>query len=296
MDLLTFMMAALLCLVMFTVSWCIYSFTREFRQRRFRKRTPSTPQELIARQSDRKRSTRRTKNRLNKLINWIKPSYLSRFRLRLPITTTWLGCSLLFLFVLSILVTLQDPAPKNRTPFSYSLYKTEYNYKISEDDARGAVQYVNEIRGRYGRSEIAFDERVYGLAIARATDMRQRNYYDHTSPTGDCPDKMKATYGFSPDEYVAENIIGSAEYSEEPLTKIEVKPVTDAIDAWMDSRGHRYNLLYDEHIAGAVGCYKNMCVFLGLNHNRFGKGCYKAAETLKEWETAPREPGEVEYP
>lgn len=289
------MMAAILCLVMFTVSWCIYSFTREFRQRRFRKRTPSTPQELIARQSNRKRSTLGTKNRLNKLINWTKRNYLHRLRLRLPVTTAWLGCSLLFL--LSVLVTLQNPDPKNRTQFSYSSSKTEVNYESSEENSKAAIAYVNQFRRQYGKREIVFDGRVFGLAVARAKDQRENSYLDHTNPTtGSCPDNMKANYGLRPDEYVAENVLGNPEYSEEPLTRIEKRPMTDAIVPWMDSRGHRYNLLYNEHVAGAVGCYKNMCVFLGLNHNQFGEGCYKAAETSKEWKTAPRRPGEVEYP
>lgn len=171
------------------------------------------------------------------------------------------------------------------------------NYENSVENSKAAIAHVNQLRRQYGKREIAFDERAFELAVSRAKDQRENSYLDHTNPkTGTCPDNMKSDYGLRPHEYVAENGFGNPVYSEKPLTRIERRPMTEPIEPWMDSRGHRYNLLYDEHLAGAVGCYKNMCVFLGLNHNRFGEGCYKAAETSKIWKTAPRRPGEVEYP
>ncbi len=172
----------------------------------------------------------------------------------------------------------QDDGPPSYKPsygtnWGCSVIQIEYNYKSSEEDSKQAIDYLNKIRKQNGKSEILFDKRVFELAVARAKDMREYNYLDHTNPyTGTCPDNMKTSYGISSYEYVAENAFGNPQYSEGSCTEIQMRPMTEAIDDWMTSRGHRYNLLYDTHIAGAVGCYKNMCTFLGLNRDRFGEG------------------------
>jgi uncharacterized protein YkwD len=165
-------------------------------------------------------------------------------------------------------------------------------YENSEVASRGAVAYINEIRTQYGKSPIEFDDRIFALANARIEDMIQYNYYDHTNPqTGSCADNMKTDFDLTPDEFVAENIL---EYGDIGGIRSQLlHPMSDAVDSWMDSRGHRYNLLYDDHIAGAVACYGNKCIFLGLNHNRFGQGCYTAVEGHQHWLTAPLQPGEI---
>lgn len=171
-----------------------------------------------------------------------------------------------------------------------------YNYKNSQQDAKQALHYINQLRQRYGRDALTFDPRVFALASARAEDMRKNSYLDHTNPiTGTCPDNMKADFGLNPDEFLAENIIGNPEYVEDAFTKIELKPMTEVVDAWMKSRGHRNNLLSDKHVFGAAACYKNMCVFLGLNYSRFGAGCYTGEEGKRFWESAPKQPGEVDF-
>ena len=151
-----------------------------------------------------------------------------------------------------------------------------------------ATDYINKIRKENGRSEISFDERVYKLAVARAKDMSDNNYLDHTNPTtGACPDNMKIAYGLSSYEYVAENAYGSPDASYYHASPME------AVDSWITSRGHRFNLLYENHIAGVVGCYQNMCSFLGLNHDRFGEGCYTGEEGTAFWASTGEQPGEI---
>ena len=61
----------------------------------------------------------------------------------------------------------------------------------------------------------------------------------------------------------------------------------------MTSRGHRYNLLYPSHIGGAIACYRGYCVFLGLNHDRFGEGCNTGEEGMAFWNSVGRQPGEL---
>lgn len=207
----------------------------------------------------------------------------------------WTGL-ILPLLVFSALVTAlikvpQTPQSGTSNPFTIRI---EHNYPSTEADARATLGYINQLRRKYGKRELVFDSRTYALAKARAMDMRAHNYLDHTNPvTGQCPDRMKTQYGLAPTEYVAENAFGNPEYVEGMLTRIQMKPMSEAVDSWMTSRGHRYNLLSDKHTAGAIACHKNMCVFLGLNHSRFGEGCHTAAEGQQFWKTAPLAPGEV---
>lgn len=170
-------------------------------------------------------------------------------------------------------------------------------YPSSEQAGREALTYVNQLRQQYGKPAIAFDSRAFNLALARAKDMRQYKYYDHTNPkTGSCPDSLKTQHGFRTDEYLAENISGYPDYKEDFFTKLVESPVNEVVDGWLYSRGHRYNLLSEGHTAGAVACFRDKCVFLGLNNQRFGEGCHTAAEGQAHWEANPLQAGEVTLP
>ncbi len=167
-------------------------------------------------------------------------------------------------------------------------------YPETEKAGMEAMGYINQLRQHHGRQRLAFDPRVFTLAMARAKDMWEHKYYDHVNPkTGTCPYTMKGAYGLQNAEFVAENINGYQEYEEGLLTVKNLRPITEPVEAWMGSRGHRFNLLYEGHTAGAVACYKDKCVFLGLNNQRFGEGCHTAKEGKQHWQTAPHQPGEV---
>lgn len=165
-------------------------------------------------------------------------------------------------------------------------------YGNTEAASKAAIAQINTIRTQYGISPITFDARLFALATARVKDMEKYHYYDHVNPTtGECADTMKAQYGLSPDEYAAENAL---DYGEDPLIASYVRPMTDSIEPWFYSRGHRYNLLYAGHTAGAVACHLDKCVFLGLNRDRFGEGCTTAAEGQRYWKTLPLQPDEIQ--
>lgn len=139
------------------------------------------------------------------------------------------------------------------------------------ESSKNAIKYINEIRTEKGRSTISFDDRAYSLALARVRDTIEYDYFDHTNPfTGSCPDNMKSNFGFSSNEFAAENLSGGTYGS------------ISAIDLWMTSQGHRYNILFTDHTSGAVACEGGNCVFLGVNNNHFGEGCHTGAEG-KAW-------------
>jgi|FLOH01.1.fsa_nt_gi uncharacterized protein YkwD len=146
----------------------------------------------------------------------------------------------------------------------------------SEEYAIKSIEYVNQKRLQNGKSTITHDSRVYELAMARAKDMHEYQYYDHTNPiTGTCPYNMKSEFGLKPNENVAEN---AYLFGTETSPTLYNPSYTEIIDGWMDSTGHRMNLLSYEHVGGSVACYGGFCVFLGLNHGNYGEGCYTASE------------------
>lgn len=135
------------------------------------------------------------------------------------------------------------------------------------ETARDQMGIINDIRVRHGLPEIPFDLRAYNLALARAQDHIEYDYpIAHTNPiTGTCPDNIKHQYGFAGHEYAAENLAGTTGYH---------LSYAEAINLWMDSHGHRTNLLWPTHYGGAVACERGICVFLGINVDRYGAGCY----------------------
>ena len=162
----------------------------------------------------------------------------------------------------------------------------------SESESKKAIEEINQIRQSYGKPPINYSTKAYNLAIARARDMNEYRYYDHMNPkTKTCADTMKLNYGFSSKDYLAENINTYVNVS--GSFALSVQTMSDSIKGWMNSRGHRYNLLYDMHVAGAVGCEGNKCVFLGLNTERFGEGCHTAKEGLEYWDKAKPQSGEI---
>ncbi len=158
----------------------------------------------------------------------------------------------------------------------------EYNRKQelkAKNNSIEAIEYLNEIRAKYNRKPIEWDERLYELALFRAKDMYERNYFDHVTPEGKCVEHFAPEFGIHTS--IAENLAKGC-YDEK-----------DAINLWMQSRGHRYALLYPEHTIGAVAKYHDIYVFLATGPTEHGWVCATGEEGLKFWETAPKQPGEI---
>jgi uncharacterized protein YkwD len=176
-------------------------------------------------------------------------------------------------------------------------YEVESQLKEEERNKRmnmEAFDYVNELRADNDRNPLEWDDNIYELAVARSKDMYDKNYFDHVTPEGLCVKDFRADYGLQGYD-LAENV--AAEYTGYSEYDMHFSSYTDPkerIDGWMNSRGHRYNLLYASHIKGAVGCYRGVCTFLGANHDGFGSSpCTTGKEGLAFWETASKAPGEI---
>lgn len=92
------------------------------------------------------------------------------------------------------------------------------------------IELVNDIRAGYGLAPLEADEELGRLARLKSEDMMQRNYFDHISPTYGSPGQMLDRFGVEW-RWVGENIAFGHTTPEEVVT------------AWMNSDGHRANIL-----------------------------------------------------
>ncbi|MBD3310234.1 hypothetical protein GF351_03370, partial [Candidatus Woesearchaeota archaeon] len=147
----------------------------------------------------------------------------------------------------------------------------------------------------YGRSELQWSDDLYDLAMYRAEDMYDRKYFDHVTPDGKCVKDFKSQFNLG-SYTIAENA-GAVMYGDSYGVDYAsyANPKTQ-VDSWMESRGHRYNLLYPDHVLGVVVCYKGACIFLGANRDPYGFGagpCTNGDEGMAYWDSADIQPGEI---
>mgnify|MGYP004472649973 FL=1 len=105
---------------------------------------------------------------------------------------------------------------------------------------RAVVGRINAERAKYGLSALTLRSDLCGYARIKSEDMRANGYFSHTSPTYGSPFSMMQSFGVT---YTAagENIaMGYA--SPEAVVR-----------AWMDSEGHRANILSASYTQTGVG-------------------------------------------
>lgn len=143
----------------------------------------------------------------------------------------------------------------------------------SEDDSKKAINDINVIRKKSGLSPLNYSTKAFQLATARAKDMNQYNYFDFTNPkTKSCTDNIKKQFGFTDDEYLAESNIRYIPIGANAGTS--TKNLSHVSKEWVEESVTKDpNFLFAQHVAGAVGCDGNKCVFLALNYSGYGKGC-----------------------
>src|SRR3989338_7343541 len=81
-------------------------------------------------------------------------------------------------------------------------------------------------------------------ALAKANDMFEKQYFEHVSPTGTGPGDFAKKYGY---DYILEG---------ENLILGNFKDEADVVQHWMDSPGHRANILNDRFVDIGVAVVK----------------------------------------
>ncbi len=92
------------------------------------------------------------------------------------------------------------------------------------------VRLVNIERRKAGLNELEYDWQLSRVARYKSQDMRDNKYFSHTSPTYGSPFQMMKNFGIS------------YRSAGENIAKGQATP-SAVVNAWMNSSGHRANIL-----------------------------------------------------
>ncbi len=106
--------------------------------------------------------------------------------------------------------------------------------------AQQVIDLTNEQRKQNGLPALQADAKLSGVAQKKSEDMRQNGYFSHTSPTYGSPFDMMRDNGISY-KTAGENIAQG-----QPTPK-------EVVQAWMDSPGHRKNILSPDFTHIGIG-------------------------------------------
>ncbi len=113
------------------------------------------------------------------------------------------------------------------------------NHNAFEDQV---AQLVNQERAKHGLRALSHRADLKNVAHKKAEDMINSNYFSHTSPNYGSPFQMMKTFGIS---YTSAG---------ENIAKGQKTP-QEVMNAWMNSPGHRANILKADFDTIGVGFY-----------------------------------------
>ncbi len=102
------------------------------------------------------------------------------------------------------------------------------------------VKLVNAERAKAGLPALKEDWELSRVAKYKSQDMHDKNYFDHISPTYGTPFTMMKNFGITY-KSAGENIAKGQ------------KSATEVVNAWMNSEGHRANILNKNYTHIGVG-------------------------------------------
>lgn len=112
------------------------------------------------------------------------------------------------------------------------------------DFESAVVRLVNEIRAKNGLKTLTEDWELSRVARYKSQDMKDNNYFSHTSPVYGTPFEMMKNFGI---KYRSAG---------ENIAKGQTTPER-VVNAWMNSSGHRANILNSSYTKIGVGYVKN---------------------------------------
>ena len=110
-------------------------------------------------------------------------------------------------------------------------------------DEETIFNLVNKARKDAGLSELKLDKELLRVARIKSQDMVDNNYFSHNSPTYGTPFQMIKNFGISY-RAAGENIAGHSS-------------AKNAFDAWMNSSGHKANILGNGFNYTGIGVVKS---------------------------------------
>lgn len=137
--------------------------------------------------------------------------------------------------------TVEQASPKEE------VVETEHE-KVESGDLQAFEQRVFDLtnveRTKNGLAPFKMDKALSGVAREKSNDMKQKGYFDHQSPTYGSPFDMMKQFGITY-QSAGENIAMGQSSPEE------------VVKAWMNSPGHRANILNGSFTHLGVGYVEN---------------------------------------
>lgn len=131
----------------------------------------------------------------------------------------------------------KPPAEEEKPPVEEE--KPSENGQLSAYEKQVA-QIANEERAKNGLSALKINTKLSDVARVKAADMRDKNYFSHTSPTYGSPFDMMKQFGIT------------YRSAGENIAKGQKSPES-VMNGWMNSQGHRENILNANYTEIGVG-------------------------------------------
>ena len=125
--------------------------------------------------------------------------------------------------------------------------QTSTTTSLTEDEKQ-VFNLINQKRNAAGLSSLKINDEVQNVARIKAKDMVDNNYFSHNSPIYGTPFNMLNSFKVSY-KTAGENIAGNSNNSK-------------AVEAWMNSEGHRANILNSSYNYTGIGV---------VNSSKYGK-------------------------
>lgn len=147
---------------------------------------------------------------------------------------------------------------------TYDMFAQEINLNNPDIPLINALLFfmTNEIREKNGLSPLEYSEELEIAAYCHAQLMVQENFFSHTdksSSTRREPDDRAKLAGIS-NPYIAENIAYTWFNTGSSYTEVSKL----LIDMWMNSKGHRENILSKSALQGGSGVFINNTEIYGV--------------------------------
>lgn len=133
----------------------------------------------------------------------------------------------------------QGTAPNQEAAPQQKAGQTPSGTEISAFESK-VIDLTNEQRRKNGLPNLQPDTALSNVAQAKSDDMQAKNYFSHTSPTYGSPFDMMRDFGVNY-QSAGENIAMGQQSAEE------------VVNAWMNSEGHRKNILSANYTHIGVG-------------------------------------------
>lgn len=114
--------------------------------------------------------------------------------------------------------------------------------QVEKASEQQIFEHTNHIRAHHGLTPFEWSEEVSDVAYLHSVDMHEEQFFDHVSPgRGNLADRFNE--GAVPFKVAGENIA------------LKYVDGVAAVEGWLNSEGHRVNLLHEEYNYLGVGVY-----------------------------------------